>query len=168
MNGGTTPTLAARTRVARYALACALVLAGALWLLTGTPRVCPEEIPASGVAVALVVPPGVDIGGDDTAAALGAGRRGSGVRVRCHVRPVRARRQGRGVWTCQRRGGTMTAMTRTLPPPKPEDVTKVLLRVLDEAVQRSNIRFMVTPKLEDPPASRVRRPRKARAARGDA
>ncbi len=50
----------------------------------------------------------------------------------------------------------MTAMTRTLPQPTPEQVQAALLR----AIERTGVRFMITPKPRDeepPPATKRRR-----------
>jgi hypothetical protein len=54
----------------------------------------------------------------------------------------------------------MNVMTRTLPPPSPDAVAKVLW----QAIERSNVRFMVTPKLEEPTREPRRRKRPARGA----
>lgn len=57
MNGGTTSTLAARTRVARYLIALSVVLGGIGVLLLGDPRVCRQELPAQGTKAAEVCAP---------------------------------------------------------------------------------------------------------------
>jgi hypothetical protein len=60
MDRGTTRTLAARTRLARYFAACLLVVIGAVWLLTQAPRLCHQEIPATGTSpVRVCGPPGI-------------------------------------------------------------------------------------------------------------
>jgi hypothetical protein len=51
----------------------------------------------------------------------------------------------------------MTVMARTLPPPPPEQVQAALLR----AIERTGVRFMVTPKPRPAAAPAKRRTRKA-------